>query len=311
MIRVRIGAREFRFPETEWEAHVSEGRVPPDALVFSLQLTGGLWRRADPLPLFDFFRARARRSGARRAGRAPSPPFDELPGVVFPRRGVSAPRSSSASTCSSRAARPPLARRLHRPRLRAGAALLRSLGRAPRSRSASLATLFMHADFGAHQREHDLAACPRRPSSSTSTGAASCSSICWAGWRARSSSFAWKGHGPMSVGASGAIFALYRRLRRLRAAPPRAAAALASLAGEADLPAAPGARDAPVDPARRLARAHRRVRRPGCSSGCCCRCTARATVPAAAPNAEGMLRGEGRCSTIESPSSTSAASTPT
>ncbi len=90
MIQLRIGEQEHRFPEDRWEAWVSEGRVPPDALVFSLRFTGGLWKRADTLPLYDFFR-RAGEEERREAHLDPDAPapFAELPAVAFPRRGVS------------------------------------------------------------------------------------------------------------------------------------------------------------------------------------------------------------------------------
>ncbi len=90
MVYLRVGSREERFPDGQWEAWVSEGRVPPDALVFSLQFTDGLWKRADELPLYDFFR----RSGEedRREARLGVPgatPFADLPAVALPKRGLS------------------------------------------------------------------------------------------------------------------------------------------------------------------------------------------------------------------------------
>ena len=77
---MRYGNHEVQFPENHWEAWVSEGRVPPGALIHSPRMTGGLWRRADSLELYDFFR----RSGEedRREAIAPPdprPPFADLP----------------------------------------------------------------------------------------------------------------------------------------------------------------------------------------------------------------------------------------
>jgi membrane associated rhomboid family serine protease len=91
MVHIRMGEFEARFPEGEWEAWVSEGRVPASALVFSLRLTGGLWRRADSLPLYKFFR-RSGEEERREAGQRATAgtPFAELPAVAFPRRGFSA-----------------------------------------------------------------------------------------------------------------------------------------------------------------------------------------------------------------------------
>jgi len=90
MIRVRIGERDFAFPESEWEARVAAGQVPPGALVFSLELTRGLWQRADSLPLYDFFR-RGGEDERREQGTAAveTPPFHHLPQIIFPRHGFS------------------------------------------------------------------------------------------------------------------------------------------------------------------------------------------------------------------------------
>ena len=91
MVHIRIGEHESRFPEGQWEAWVSEGRVPPDALVFSPRLTGGLWRRADSLPLYKFFRQTGEEDRREvRRGTPAGTPFAELPAVAFPRRGFSA-----------------------------------------------------------------------------------------------------------------------------------------------------------------------------------------------------------------------------
>jgi membrane associated rhomboid family serine protease len=91
MVRVRIGSDEVRFPEGEWEAHVSEGHVPPDALVFSLQLTDGLWMRADRVALYEFFRRTGEEDRHDAAQARPgAEPFESLPGVILPRHGWSA-----------------------------------------------------------------------------------------------------------------------------------------------------------------------------------------------------------------------------
>lgn len=90
MVQIRMGAEEVMIPEAHWEAWVSEGRVPPDALVFSPRLTGGLWRRAEQIELYRFFRE----SGAEdRAEAALAPhipaPFTGIVEIAFPRRGFS------------------------------------------------------------------------------------------------------------------------------------------------------------------------------------------------------------------------------
>ncbi len=90
VLHVRIGNREFRAPESRWEALVSEGAIPPQALVFSLTLTGGLWKRADSLELYAFFRnvgeEERREEDLPQAGHVP---FSDLMSVAFPSRGFS------------------------------------------------------------------------------------------------------------------------------------------------------------------------------------------------------------------------------
>ena len=90
MVQIRIGAQEAVIPEAHWEAWVSEGRIPPEALVFSPRLTGGLWRRADTIELYRFFRDTGadERAEASLAPHLPTP-FAGILDVAFPRRSLS------------------------------------------------------------------------------------------------------------------------------------------------------------------------------------------------------------------------------
>ena len=91
MVHLRVGSQELSFPEEEWEAWVSAGKVPADGLVFSLEMTGGLWRRADTLELYHFFRKAGEEERREAAlGIKAAMPFVDLPPIAFPRRGFSA-----------------------------------------------------------------------------------------------------------------------------------------------------------------------------------------------------------------------------
>lgn len=90
MIRLRQGREERSIPDSQWGEWIATGKIRPETLVFSLKLTGGLWQRADRIENFHFFRD----SGEMERKAASQPPtgeplFSDLPQVVFPSRGVS------------------------------------------------------------------------------------------------------------------------------------------------------------------------------------------------------------------------------
>lgn len=55
MTRIRIGDDITEIPDEAWPEWVRAGRVPPDALVLSLQWTMGIWRRADSLTAYHLY----------------------------------------------------------------------------------------------------------------------------------------------------------------------------------------------------------------------------------------------------------------
>jgi membrane associated rhomboid family serine protease len=208
MIRVRIAEREWRFPEGEWEARVSGGEVPPDALVFSLQLTGGLWRRAASLPLYDFFRRSGEEERREAAlGDRGRPPFEELPRVLFPRRGLSATEALLAANLLVAGLLILLWKGSYTTRIWGVAwdfheALLRHhqpLG--------LFATIFMHADLG-HLGANMISLLPSAAFVEYLYGRWALGVYLIGGVAAALVSYGFKGHGPLSVGASGAVYAL-------------------------------------------------------------------------------------------------------
>lgn len=208
MIHLRIGATEERFPEGEWEAWVAAGRVPPDALVYSLEMTGGLWRRADTLELYHFFRQSGEEERRELAlGGEPPAPFAELPAVAFPRRGLSATELLLA--------------------LNLGVALILILIWHDRYLVAIwdlswsmydlfihhwipvgfVATLFMHADLR-HLAANMFALVPAAAFVEYLHGRWVLLIYLLGGLAGGIASFALKGGGPLSIGASGAVYAL-------------------------------------------------------------------------------------------------------
>jgi len=90
LIKLRIGTKETTVSEEQLGEWIAEGRVPPDALVFSVPLTGGLWKQAKQLERYHFFRdsgnLERQEKYRRHDGEAP---FADLPRLVFPKRGFS------------------------------------------------------------------------------------------------------------------------------------------------------------------------------------------------------------------------------
>jgi membrane associated rhomboid family serine protease len=212
MIRIRIGPEERVILASEWEARVASGEIPPDSLVFSLQLTGGLWRRADTLPLYGFFRAggeeERREAGVIAASLAP---FADLPQIAFPRRGFSGTEILLGVNLAVGALLLLLFRDDYTNRVFALAQTFYRLFVERGNPVGFVATLFMHAD-AAHIGANMLALVPSAALVEYLQGRRVLWIYLLGGIAGAVVSFAFKGEGPMSVGASGAIFALYGTL---------------------------------------------------------------------------------------------------
>ncbi len=220
MLHVRVGDREFRAPESRWEALVSEGEIPAHALVFSFSLTGGLWKRADRLELYSFFRdvgeQERREEGLPQAREVP---FAELLTVAFPSRGFSITEGllvlnllvalglvlvwgaerytehlfGDLSTVTTR-----------------GAGLawtFYDLWRDQRMPVGFLATIFIHANIQ-HLMANMATLAPAAAFVEYLYGRRVGVFYVVAGIAGAIVSYAFKGRGPMSVGASGAIYGL-------------------------------------------------------------------------------------------------------
>ncbi len=208
MVRVRIGESERRFPAGEWEARVASGEVPPDALVFSLELSGGLWRRADALPLYAFFRKGGedeRREAATDA--STRAPFAELPAVVFPRRGFSGTEVLLGLNLAVGLALILLWRADYTERIFDLAWKLYDLFVYRHIPAGFVATLFMHAGIG-HLGANMASLVPASAIVEYLYGRRVYLVYLLGGLVGALVSFGMKGNGPMSIGASGAIFAL-------------------------------------------------------------------------------------------------------
>jgi len=202
-------ARELRFAERDWEAHVAAGDVPPEALVFSLQLTGGLWRPARELPLYDFFR----RSGEeeRREATLPRrrfPAFADLPRIAVPRRGLSVTELLVGANLLVAVALVIAWRGNYTTRIWDVAWSFHQLLLRDRNPVGLVATIFMHADLR-HLGANLLALLPASAFVEYLYGRRVGWVYLLGGLAGGVASYAFKGHGPMSVGASGAVYALY------------------------------------------------------------------------------------------------------
>ncbi|MCK4413027.1 MAG: rhomboid family intramembrane serine protease [Candidatus Eisenbacteria sp.] len=208
MIRVRIGAEELRFPDGEWEAHVARGEVPPSALVFSLELTRGLWQRADTLPLYGFFRRSGeeerREEGVAAAGR---PPFKELPGVAFPRRGFSGTEMLLGLNLGVALLLMLLWQGAYLTRVWDLAWSLYNLHVRDSLPVGFIATLFIHANLG-HLGANMISLVISSAFVEYLYGRRVLLIYLLGGLAGAIASFAWKDRGPMSIGASGAVYAL-------------------------------------------------------------------------------------------------------
>jgi membrane associated rhomboid family serine protease len=209
MIRIRTAQGERVYADDQWEARVASGEIPPDALVFSLQLTGGLWRRADSLPLYGFFRQggeeERREAGAEAATIAP---FAELPQIAFPRRGFSGTEILLAINLAVGLLLLFLWRDAYTDRVFELAQRFYDLWVDRRIPMGFFATLFMHANLG-HISANMVSLVPAAAIVEYLYGRRVSLIYLLGGLAGAVVSFAWKAHGPMSVGASGAIFALY------------------------------------------------------------------------------------------------------
>lgn len=209
MIRVRTAHGEHVYADDQWEARVASGEIPPEALVFSLQLTGGLWRRADSIPLFGFFREggeeERREAGAAAATIAP---FAELPQIAFPRRGFSGTEFLLAANLGVGLLLLLLWRAAYPDRIWDLAQRFYDLWVDQRIPVGFLATLFMHANLG-HIGANLISLVPAAAVIEYLYGRRVMLVYALGGLAGAVVSFVWKHHGPMSVGASGAIFALY------------------------------------------------------------------------------------------------------
>ncbi|MCK4303858.1 MAG: rhomboid family intramembrane serine protease [Candidatus Eisenbacteria sp.] len=219
MIQLRVGHSEVRFPERNWEAWVSEGRVPPDALVFSMRLTGGLWKRADSLELYQFFR-RTGEEDRREAALSldPRSPFAELPAVVFPRKGFSATELLLGLNLAVALILVLVWRGDYTEHIFGTSALSHGRGEGlawdlyallvDRHLPIGLvATLFIHADLR-HLMANMMTLVPAAAYVEYLYGRRVCLVYLVGGVAGAITSYLAKGHGPMSVGASGAIYAL-------------------------------------------------------------------------------------------------------
>jgi len=207
MVRVRVGTKELRFPEEEWEAHVSEGRVPPDALVFSLQVSDGLWPPAARLPLYDFFR-RTGEADRREAGRDPGArPFADLLAIAFPRRGWSATELLLALNLLAAGALLLLWRDAYPRAIWALAWDLHELLVGRGNPIGVAATLFLHADLR-HLGANLISLLPSAAFVEYLYGRRVLIVYLLGGLAGAAASFWLKGHGPLSIGASGAVYAL-------------------------------------------------------------------------------------------------------
>lgn len=233
MVQIRIGQAEVRFPEEHWEAWVSAGRVPPDALIFSLRLTGGLWKRADSLELYQFFRKTGEEE-RREAGLGPVPgtPFAGLLAVAFPRRGFSGTEMLLGLNFAVALGLVLLwggayAERLGIPVLSQGrgeglAWDLYNLFVEKHQPIGFLATLFIHANVK-HLMANMLTLAPSAAFTEYLYGRRVYLVYLVGGLAGAIASFLLKDRGPMSVGASGAIYGLigtvagfvFRHYRRL------------------------------------------------------------------------------------------------
>jgi len=208
MVEVRSSRGELRFPESQWEAWVTEGQVPPDALVFSMELTGGLWRRADTLPLYKFFRRTGEEERRESRFRAPAgTPFAELPKVAFPRQGFSGTEILLAINLLAFAALALAWRVDYGEKIFELAADFHRLFRERHLPIGFIATLFLHADLG-HIMANMITLVPSAAFVEYLYGRRVHLFYLGAGLAGAIFSYVARQGPPMSVGASGAVYGL-------------------------------------------------------------------------------------------------------
>ncbi|MFH1144026.1 MAG: rhomboid family intramembrane serine protease [Candidatus Eisenbacteria bacterium] len=208
MIRVRIADREAVFPDQEWEARVAAGAVPPEALVFSREMTRGLWQRADTLPLYAFFRKGGEDERAERGLPAVEQvPFRELPQVAFPRRGLSSTEILLALNLAVALGLLLAWQTQYHDRLFRLAYTFYNLFVERYVPVGFFATLFMHANLG-HLGANMITLVPASAFIEYLYGRQVLLIYLLTGLSGAIVSFLAKGHGPMSVGASGAVYGL-------------------------------------------------------------------------------------------------------
>jgi membrane associated rhomboid family serine protease len=210
VVHLRAGSIEERFPETDWEAWVAAGRVPPDALVFSLEMTGGQWRRADTVELYHFFRQAGeeeRREIALGGTPSASAPFAELPAVAFPRRGLSATELLLGANLLSALVFILIFQERYHVRIWSLSWDLYYLLMRRGLPVGFVATLFMHADLR-HLLANMMALVPAAAFGEYLHGRRVWLIYVLGGIAGALASFVLKGRGPLSIGASGAVYAL-------------------------------------------------------------------------------------------------------
>jgi membrane associated rhomboid family serine protease len=171
-------------------------------------LTGGLWRRADTLEHYQFFRRSGeeeRREQTR--GAEPPPPFADLPAVAFPRRGLSGTEILLGLNLGVALLLLLLWQDRYSPRLWDLAWRFYDLLAYRDLPLGLIPTLFMHADLG-HLGANMITLVPSAAFVEYLHGRRVLLIYLLGGIGGALASYGLKGHGPMSVGASGAIYAL-------------------------------------------------------------------------------------------------------
>jgi membrane associated rhomboid family serine protease len=219
VIRLRQGRQETTIPDSAWGESIATGKIQPGTLVFSLKLTGGLWQRADKIENFHFFRD----SGEMERKAAAQPPagaplFGDLPLVAFPRRGVSGTEVLLAINCLVALALLLMWGESYTERIFGARDFVPQNGEGlawdfyrmfvdDRIPAGFVASLFVHANlrhFGANM----ITLIPAAAFAEYFYGRGVYLIYLIGGLGGAVMSFMIKNHGPMSVGASGAIYAL-------------------------------------------------------------------------------------------------------
>ncbi len=208
MVRVLTPKGEILFPESEWQLRVSRGDVPPDALVFSLEVTGGRWKRAAELPFYDFFRRigeeERREAGKEAAGRVL---FEGLIELALPKRGLSLTEVLTGLNLLVAAILMLAWKGAYTEQIFAFSARMHRWLAENWNPAGLLITLFLHADVG-HLTANMATLFPASAFIEYLYGRKMLLIYFASGLAGAIASFALKGRPPLSVGASGAIYGL-------------------------------------------------------------------------------------------------------